>query len=405
MTVKIYPSVASGTVSAPPSKSAAHRALICAALTDGCCVNNIAYSQDIKATLGCLQALGAKIEKNGDAVFLGSLSPENIQDSALLDCFESGSTLRFMLPLCMLAGKEITLCGSERLLSRPLSVYEDICRKDGIDFSNDGKAVRVCGRLKGGEYSVPGDISSQFITGLLFALPLCEKDSVLTVTGSFESASYVDITLSMLSRFTIDIKRDGNVFYIKGGQRYTGCDHTVEGDCSNAAFLDGFNLLGGSVTVEGLSPDTLQGDRVYKDMFGRLEKENTPCFDLSDCPDLAPVMFALAAAKGGAEFTGTKRLKIKESDRAAAMQQELAKFSIEAVVGDNTVSIKCGKITAPRQTLCGHNDHRIVMALALLCSLTGGEIEGAEAVSKSFPDFFTKIELLGIGLEQNGTLQ
>ena len=402
MKVTITKSRAEGTVSAPPSKSVAHRALICAALSGGSVVKNLAFSKDIEATATCLHRMGATVEKAEGGLLFGALDPENTNNSQAFDCIESGSTLRFLLPLCMLSGRECTLIGSERLLSRPLSVYEEICRRDGIAFSNDGKEIKVSGTLKGGEYFVPGDISSQFITGLLFALPLCKKDSTLTVTGRFESASYVDITLDVLSHFGIKIERNGNVFRIMGNQRYSVCDYTVEGDCSNAAFLDGFNLLGGQVEVTGLRDDTLQGDRVYREMFSRLETEQNPVFDLSDCPDLGPVMFALAAANGGARFTGTRRIKIKQRDRGEAMKEELSKFSVKTEIYENEITVS-GGLSAPKEPLCGHNDHRIVMALCLLCSLTGGTVLGAEAVEKSFPDFFEKLQSLKIGLTRDDT--
>ncbi len=399
MIVKIEKSKAQGKVSAPPSKSMAHRALICGALSKESGIYNLAASEDIKATLGCLKALGAKIDETDGGIKIGALDPFNVPENAELFCGESGSTLRFFIPLCMLSGKKIVLKGSERLFERPLSIYEEICKEQGIEFVKGKDNVTVCGRLKSGNYSVAGNISSQFITGLLFALPLLEGNSKLEVTGKFESASYIDLTLSALNAFGIEIKREANVFYIKGSQSYKNTEYTVEGDMSNAAFLEGFNLLGGEVCVEGINEDTLQGDRAYIDMYKGL-CEGKRQFDLSDCPDLAPVMFALSAFYGGAEFTGTARLKIKESDRAAAMKSELSKFGIDSEIFENSVEIKKSKLCAPKQALWGHNDHRIVMALCLLLSKTGGSIEGAEAVKKSYPDFFEVIKNLGIGMEK-----
>ncbi|MBR3769967.1 MAG: 3-phosphoshikimate 1-carboxyvinyltransferase, partial [Lachnospiraceae bacterium] len=241
----------------------------------------------------------------------------------------------------------------------------------------------------------------QFITGLLLTLPLVEGDSCLTVTGKFESASYVDLTISAMQKFGITVTRKDNIFNIKSGQQYKAAEYTVEGDCSNAAFLDAFNLLGGEVKVLGVDDDTLQGDRVYKEMFEGL-KEGERQFELSDCPDLAPVMFAMAAYQGGAKFLGTARLRIKESDRAAVMAEELAKFGIAVEVFDNSVRVHGGELRTPGEVLCGHNDHRIVMALSLLCSVTGGCIEDAQAVTKSFPDFFERIAELGIKVEKQG---
>ena len=398
MHVTIKPSKAAGAVTVPPSKSMAHRALICGALSAKSSVQNVAYSKDIAATIDCLRGLGAKIEQEQDSMKTGGLNPFDVPEGTELFCNESGSTLRFFIPLCMLSGRKITLSGSDRLFERPLTIYEDICKEQGILFEKSKNSVTVCGKLKGGNYIVPGDVSSQFISGLLFALPLLMEDSVLTVTGKFESASYIDLTVSMLSEFGIVIERNENVFHIKGGQKYENNTYTVEGDCSNAAFLDGFNLLGGEVVLNGLKMDTLQGDRVYSRMFYGLQKGEKQ-FDLSDCPDLGPVMFAMAAYLGGAAFSGTARLRIKESDRAAAMAEELAKFGIVTEVQDNTVIVHGGTLAAPCEVLHGHNDHRIVMALSLLCSITGGTIDDAQAVSKSFPDFFEKIASLGIDVE------
>ena len=395
MTVTIEKSVARGKISAPPSKSAAHRALIAAALSAGGEVKNIEYSSDICATLDCLNALGAKLEKKESSVLLGALNPFAAPECDI-DCRESGSTLRFLLPLCMLSGSKITLRGTKRLFSRNLGIYEEIAAKNGVELLKGDDFITVKGKLKSGNYKVAGNISSQFITGLLFALPLLEGDSNLEIIGNFESAPYVELTLEALKNAGINIeKKSDTLFCISGAQQYKCAGITVEGDYSNAAFLDGFNMLGGSVIVEGLSKNSLQGDRVYIDMYKDL-KNGVKEFELSNCPDLAPVMFALSAVYGGAQFMGTARLKIKESDRANAMKQELEKFGIKVEVSENDVTIFGGQLVKPKETLCGHNDHRIVMALSLLCSVTGGSISEAESVAKSYPDFFEKIKSLGI---------
>ncbi len=395
MTVTIEKSVARGKISAPPSKSAAHRALIAAALSSGCEVKNIEYSSDISATLDCLECLGAKTRRYEKSVALGSLNPFAAPDCEM-DCRESGSTLRFMIPLCMLSGSKITLRGTKRLFSRNLQIYEDIAAQNGVELSKGDDFVTVKGKLKAGNYKVAGNISSQFITGLLFALPLLKGDSTLQITGKFESAPYVELTLKALKNAGIRIEKKSDTrIFISGGQEYNCGSVTVEGDYSNAAFLDGFNMLGGSVEVCGLDEGSLQGDRVYLDMYKQL-KSGIKEFDLSNCPDLAPVMFALAAVCGGAHFTGTARLKIKESDRAEAMKEELQKFGIKVNVNENDVTVFGGKLIKPTEVLCGHNDHRIVMALSLLCSVTGGSISEAESVAKSYPDFFEKIKSLGI---------
>ena len=397
MNVTISPSRASGRVQAPPSKSMGHRALLCGALSSGSVIKNLSYSKDIEATLSCLEAMGARVERTENTVTIGGLDPFHLPPSPVLPCHESGSTLRFFIPLCMLSGETATLRGSERLFQRPLTVYEEIAARQNIFWEQTPESVTLCGKLQSGDYQVRGDVSSQFITGLLYALPLLKGDSTLTVTGKFESASYIDLTLSALSDFGIRIHREGAVFHIPGGQVFQSREYTVEGDCSNAAFLDALNLLGGQVEVTGLKADTLQGDRVYKDMFASLDTHTM--FDLSDCPDLGPVMFAMAAVKGGAVFTGVARLRIKESDRIGAMAQELGKFGIRVTADENTATICEGTLQPPTEPLNGHNDHRIVMSMALLCTVTGGTVCGCEAVSKSYPDFFEQLEKLGIGVE------
>ena len=397
MRVTITPSKAAGTVTAPPSKSLAHRALIGGALSEGSTVHNVALSKDIEATLRCLQAMGARVEVNGNTVKIGGLNPFYIPPNAILPCNESGSTLRFLLPLCLLCGHPVTLTGSKRLFERPLGVYEDICREQGVALSKTDTSVTVCGRLRAGEYTVPGNVSSQFITGLLYTLPFLEGDSRITVTGRLESASYIDLTLSALDSYGICVKRQDNVLAVRGNQHYAMTNYTVEGDCSNAAFLEGFNLLGGSVKVLGLTDETRQGDGIFREFYRRLRAGENQ-FDLSDCPDLGPVMFALSAALGGAVFTGTARLRIKESDRAAAMAEELAKCGVPVSVRENEVIVHDSALSMPSVPFYGHNDHRIVMALSLLCSVTGGVIEGAEAVAKSYPDYFDILKTLEIGL-------
>ena len=397
MTVTIKKSKAKGIIAAPPSKSMAHRALICGALSGGSEIYNIEYSNDILATLDCLTALGAKIEIQGSKIKCGGLNPFSAKETTL-DCRESGSTRRFMIPLAFLSGAKITLTGSERLFARNLTIYEEIAKQNSIIFEKGKNSITICGKLKSGNYKIAGNISSQFISGLLFALPLLNGDSTLEITGEYESEPYVDLTIKSLSDFGVTIEKCGRTYKIKGNQKYKTKNITVEGDYSNAAFLDGFNLLGGDVKVIGLDENSLQGDKIYKRMYEGL-KTGEKQFDLSNCPDLAPVMFALSAVFGGAHFTGTKRLKIKESDRAAAMQTELKKFGIKVDVNDNDVTIYDGELKAPSETLCGHNDHRVVMALSLLCTLTGGSISEAGSVAKSYPDYFSKLKTLGIVIE------
>lgn len=404
MTVRFRPSKLSGRVAAPPSKSVAHRALIAAAMTGGVTVQHLALSEDIAATVDGLRALGADIRLSGDAAEVGGLSVRALPERATLPCRESGSTLRFLLPLCLLSPGEITLTGAPRLLQRPLGVYKTLCAERGLLFRRDETGITVGGGpLSGGTFSVPGNVSSQFITGLLMTLPLLSGDSTLQVVGAFESASYVDITLSVLAAFGIEVRRDGQTFVIPGGQTYRRDEpYAVEGDFSNAANLDGFRLLGGAVEVTGLpaGDDSRQGDRVYRALFDALAAGGRD-FDLSDCPDLGPILFALAAFRGGQTvFRGTARLRLKESDRVDSMRAELLKFGASVRDDGNAVTVSADALHAPTERLCGHNDHRVVMALAALCTVFGGTIDGAEAVSKSFPDYFDTIRALGADFDK-----
>ena len=400
MIATIEKGTAYGRVEAPPSKSVSHRYLICGALSGGSVIENVAFSEDIKATLNCLKALGAECNIDGSTVKIGGTSPDKAIKSAELFCNESGSTLRFIIPLCLLFGQKITLKGTERLMSRSLAVYKEMCLSQGIEFTEDKERVTVCGKLTAGKYSVRGDVSSQFISGLMFALPLLGSDSIIDITGALESGSYLGMTVKALAEFGVRISRtDEHTIFIKGNQTYKPRTLRVEGDYSNAAFFEAFNSVGGNVAVAGLKKDTCQGDAVYRRLFGKLVR-GCPEIDISDCPDLAPVLMAVAAANNGVRLIGTHRLKIKESDRGAAMAEELAKFGCNTEVWENKITVHPRALKTPELPLSGHNDHRIVMALSLLCSITGGSIYGAEAVNKSFPDYFRRLASLGIKVEE-----
>lgn len=402
MKVEVVSSTAVGRVLAPPSKSIAHRYIICAALSE--CVStiqNVDLSKDILATIECASALGAEISVSGSTVTVRG-TDFTLKNNELF-CNESGSTLRFFVPLCLLTNQKITLKGSERLFARKLSVYEKICKEQNIEFLMGKNSLTLCGRLTSGEYIVKGNISSQFISGLLFSLPLLENDSVLKITNTFESRPYVDLTLMALKKFGIEIKEKNECEYlIKGNQKYSPCNAVTEGDYSNAAFFDALKYFGNDVTVDGLDTESLQGDKVYKQHFEALN--NGFCeIDISDCPDLAPILMTFAAAKNGARFFGTRRLKIKESDRGVVMAEELSKFGADIKVSENEIIVNKTKLHAPDSMLYGHNDHRIVMSLAVLCCVFGGIIDGAEAVSKSFPRFFEVLESLGVKVKKNDT--
>ena len=400
MNVRIYPSRAHGSVGAPPSKSMAHRLLICAALAKGeSHIEGVSDCEDVQATLDSLQALGAECKIENNVVILKGIDFHN-RSTSILPCRESGSTMRFMLPLCLLSGEKYTLVGAPSLLRRPMTPYQNICKEQDFFFEQTESGITVAGQLKATEYTLPGDVSSQFISGMLFALTQVSGESILHILPPFESRSYVLLTVQALSLFGADIKwMDENTLRIIGGTPMRAQNLTVEGDYSGAAFLSALNALGGDVTVTGLNSESLQGDRIYFEHFASL-KSGFATISLANCPDLAPILFALAAAGQGARFTDTKRLKIKESDRAEAMATELRKFGATVDVYENEVLITPTDFHIPQEPLSGHNDHRIVMSLAVLATLTGGVIEGAEAVAKSFPDFFERIASLGIQLEE-----
>jgi len=397
MTVNIHPGRASGTVAAPPSKSMAHRLLICAGLSKGIShISGIDFNEDICATIDCLQALGASCTVAEDTVTVRGTDMRSAKPEQVLCCRESGSTLRFFIPLALLCGETVSFTGTEKLLSRPLDVYARLCAEQGFAFEQSKSQIEVKGDLGAGTFRIPGNISSQFITGLLFALPLADGDSVLQITPPVESRGYIDLTLQALQTYGIRVQwQDSYTLLIPGNQQYTAADMTVEGDYSGAAFFAALNALGSDIRITGLCPESLQGDKVYEEHFKSI-CAGRPEIDISDCPDLGPILFAAAAAKNGAVFTGTRRLKIKESDRAAAMAQELAAFGTEVTVEENTVVVSPKDFHRPERKLNGHNDHRIVMSLAVLLTLTGGEIEGAQAVRKSFPGFFDRLRELGI---------
>ena len=390
------PSIARGDIMAPPSKSMAHRYMIAAALSDGKSrIDNISYSEDILATIDCIRAIGATVNEYEDHI---EVIGRGISAGGKVKfcCRECGSTLRFFVPIAMMLGTEATLVGSKTLLSRPMSVYEEIAAKQNIEYCKDEAGIHVKGKLCAGKYEVPGNISSQFITGLLFVLPLLDGDSTIRLIPPVDSRSYIELTLKALKLYGIEAYFvDELELYVSGNQQYRCADVTVEGDFSNAAFLDVFNTIGGEVKVGGLSADSTQGDRVYKEYFQKLI-EGKPTLDISNCPDLGPVLMAVAAMNNGGIFTGTRRLAMKESDRGRAMCEELGKLGIESRMDEDEIEIMKGELVPPSETLNGWNDHRIVMAVATLLSRIGGSVDDAQAVNKSFPDYYDRIRRLGI---------
>ncbi|MBO5897205.1 MAG: 3-phosphoshikimate 1-carboxyvinyltransferase, partial [Clostridia bacterium] len=386
MNVAITPSVAKGSVTPPPSKSYAHRLLVCAALSRGeSIIENIGTNDDILATADCLRNMGADIKLDGTTATVKGIGLNKMADRISLFCNESGSTLRFLIPLSLVFSKKATFSGKGRLMERPQTVYEELFTAKGCSVEKSDGKMTVSGQLHSGLYEVAGDVSSQFITGLLFALPLLSGDSEIHLTTPLQSAPYIDITIDVLSRFGVEVKATDYGYFIKGLQTYTAHNEVCEGDWSNAAFLDGFNLAGGSVELENMSLESKQGDMIYRDYFRQLN-DGAPVLDITQCPDLGPVLIACAVLKNGARLIGTNRLKIKESDRGQAMAQELLKLGVDLENGDDYIIIPKCEIKASTENIYCHNDHRIAMSFALLCSVVGGTLEGAECVNKSYPE-------------------
>ncbi len=400
-----------GTVKAPPSKSAAHRALIAAALGGNSRVRGVLPSQDMEATLRCLTALGCVLEWEGDTVTF----PENGGAGSLIaDCGESGSTLRFFVPIFAALGKEVTFVGAGRLPARPMTVYENCLPPHGVTLTRpdcEGGIVRISGKLRGGEYHVSGDVSSQFITGLLFALPLCDEDSKIVLTSPLQSAGYVDLTLEILREAGVAVTKTADGFAVKGGQTYRPLDHTVEGDWSQAAFWLVAAAIGGELTVTGLRRDSLQGDKrieaLLREMGAELMWQGDALVcraaplhaieaDVSDIPDLVPILsVAASAAEGTTRLYNAARLRLKESDRLqttaamiTALNGDVSERETELLITGH--ALRGGLVD-------GANDHRIVMSAAVAALISSGvvTVTDAHSIAKSWPSFFEEYEQIG----------
>ena len=412
-----------GTVSAPPSKSMAHRAVLCSALAKGTShIENLEFSKDISATLAAAGQLCARVESGpADALVegLGHFRPV----FGPVDCCESGSTLRFLIPLASLTGQSITFVGRGRLMERPQSVYETLYREQNLHFEQANGQLTVAGSLRSGEYTLAGNVSSQFISGLLFALPLLAGDSTLHLIPPVESRSYIEMTRAAQAAFGVTSHwLNDTTLCIPGGQQYHPRDYIVEGDYSQAAFLAVLGAVKGGITLTGLAAETLQGDAAILDLLRRcgakftrteagLVFEQAPLhgvdIDLADCPDLGPVLMVLGLlCEGTTVIRNAERLRIKESDRIAAMEAELRACGgvLSSEGGTITVQGCKPRLHAPEAPLSGHNDHRVVMSLTVLALAADIPlaINEAEAVQKSWPHFFDALKPLGVEVHYAG---
>ena len=367
MTVTIQPGLLRGEVTVPPSKSLSHRALIASFLSNGGDAANLAENDDIAATRECLNA---------------------IKSGGVLDCRESGSTMRFLIPLALVFRNEATFLGSPRLLERPMEPYLKL-----FDARRFDTGFTLRGKLAPGRFSLPGNVSSQFITGLMFALPLLKGGSEIVLTTALESAPYVDLTLQVLKDFGIRIEPSADGWAIPGNQAYRPCRYIVEGDESAAAFWRVANALGSDIILSGLNHGSIQGDRVMADII----RDDTRVIDVRECPDLVPALAVLCCFRGGeSRIINAGRLRTKESDRLSAIADELNKL------GANITELPDGLIIEGKPDLNGggvnsHNDHRIAMALAIAATRCRGAvtIDGTQSVYKSYPRFFDDYNALG----------
>lgn len=391
MQVEIKKSFPKGTIKAPPSKSYSHRYLILGALSNSSVISNYSPSNDLEATLSCLDSLGYRYEiKLDKVIFKGNKEKNNI-----FNCIESGSTLRFFIPLILAISHEGTLKGSKKLFSRGLDEYIKIFDKQNIKYILKEDSLYIKGNLKPGKYELNVDKSSQFVSGLLLALPLLNGDSEIHLLGKIESLNYIKITIDSLKRFGIEIKKVGNIIYIKGNQIPKTRKITIEGDYSNAAFLEALNYIEGDVKITGLKKKSLQGDKKYLKYFP-LIKEGHPTINIKNCIDLGPILFTLSSIYHGATIKGTNRLRIKESDRIIDVLSTLEKFGVKYKIFNDKVEIYKSNIHKVDECIDVPNDHRIVMALSILLIKLGGKMNNVEAINKSYPNFFKDLEKINV---------
>lgn len=411
--IKLEPKALKGNIEVPSSKSYAHRALICAALSNNpCSISNISFSEDIKATLSCLNALGYRFKVYKDSVESCGFKTSSIDN---MYCKESGSTLRFMIPIAALSEKLWGISGEPSLMSRPLQVYEEIFHKQSLKFSLNKleSNLHIKGPLKADEFKVRGDISSQFISGLLFALPLLEGDSSIEVITALESKKYIDMTIDIMRKFGVNIDEKRNKYIIRGNQRYNAYDYKVEGDYSQAAFLMVGAALSGEIILNNLNSKSLQPDKeiikILTSMGAKIEfmsqgikvsKSDTVGIDIdaSQIPDIVPIIAVLASlSKGTTRIYNAGRLRIKESDRLKAIAEGLNRLGAKVTEHGDSLTIQ-GVKELRGGYVKGYNDHRIVMSLAVASAgcKEAVYIEDAEAVSKSYPDFFKDFHRISI---------
>lgn len=390
--VKIERSALNGELTLPPSKSAAHRAIICSFLAGGGTVDPIIPSKDMQAAVGAAKSL-----KNGESI---------------INCIESGNTLRFFIPVAAALGKEVTFIGEGRLPQRPLREYIELLPKHGVNIKSEGSLpLTLSGKLQSGDFEIRGDISSQYITGLMLALPVLDGDSKIILTTPLKSKPYVDMTVKILADYGVEIQETDYGYFVKGNQKYSVRNYIVEGDWSHAAFFMSAAAIGGSVTLKGLDINSAQGDKAVCDvmrMFGAdvsVSENGVACthrelhgidIDCDNIPDMVPAIAVTAAfAKGKTVIRGAERLRFKESDRIEAIVSNLKKMGVSVTETKDGMIIEPSSVSGAK--LKGYNDHRIVMAFSVAGLFADGAtvIDDAQSVNKTYPSFFDDFNKLG----------
>ncbi len=409
----LFPSILKGELKAPPSKSLSHRALICAALAKGeSVITNIVYSDDVLATMNALELMGAKFEKYNEKLIVHGTrrikAPHNP-----INCNESGSTLRFLIPVFSLSGKKISFTGNPSLIKRPQSIYKKIFIEDKNTFELKNNKIMVNGSVTAREYILKGDVSSQFFTGLMFSLPLLKEDSTISIDGQLESKGYIDLTIKTLEEFGVEIVELENGYFIKGNQSYEPTNFNIEGDYSQGAFFLVSGVLNGRIKVSDLEHESFQGDKaiidVIKSMKGKVifmengfitEPSSTTgtTIDLSDFPDLGPIIALLGCLSiGKTRIINASRLRIKESDRIDSTVRTLKKLGANISSTKDEITIKGRRTLKGGVTVDSHNDHRIAMMVSIAAALSEEQVilTNANAVSKSYPNFFEDYKSVG----------
>ncbi len=413
MNVLITPGPLSGSVVVPPSKSQTHRAIIAAALAKGkSVINNVVMSEDIQATVSAMEKIGVKIVNNGTHLIVNGVSRVMISDDNFIDCNESGSTLRFVLPIMSLSRDKVVFTGKPGLMKRPMAVYETLFKAHGLSYQQNEKSIIVSGALTPGLYEVPGSVSSQFLSGLMFALPLLKGDSEIRVTDPLESKDYVDMTIDMLHRFGVTVEERGTSYQIRGNQTYSPANITIEGDHSQMAFFAVAGILSGDIFCRNIVPISLQPDRrildVIRAMQGAFEIRDAGILfkktatvgcvvDVSQCPDIAPIIAVLGAySQGTTVIENAQRLKLKESNRLQSTYDILRGLGADIEMTESSLIIR-GNPLLEGGAIDPAPDHRIVMSAAIAATrcLKPVHIKHAEAVNKSYPNFFNDFKTVG----------